>query len=68
MSRRTYCVITGIIFVAIALVHLLRILYGWKVVIGDSTIPDWVSWVALVVSGYLGYDGIRLARSGWLLP
>jgi hypothetical protein len=68
MNRRTYCVITGIIFVVIALLHLLRIVYGWKVVIGDSTIPDWISWVALVVSVYLGYEGIRLARSGWLLP
>jgi hypothetical protein len=68
MNRRSYCVITGIIFVAIALLHLLRIIYGWKVVIGASAIPDWVSWLALVVAGYLGYEGIRLARRGLLIP
>jgi hypothetical protein len=52
----------------IALAHLLRIFYGWRVVIGASTVPEWISWVALVVAGYLGYEGIRLGRSGWLLP
>ena len=68
MNRRSYCVITGIIFIVIALAHLLRIFYGWRVVIGASTVPEWISWVALVVAGYLGYEGIRLGRSGWLLP
>jgi hypothetical protein len=68
MNRRLYCVITGIIFIVIALLHLFRIVYGWKVVIGPWTAPGWISWAALVVAGYLGYEGIRLARSGWLLP
>jgi len=52
----------------IALVHLLRIIYGWKVVIGPWSVPNSVSWVALVVAGYLGYEGIRLGRRGLLLP
>ena len=64
MNRRLYCVITGIIFIVIALLHLFRIVYGWKVVIGPWTAPGWISWAALVVAGYLGYEGIRLARSG----
>jgi hypothetical protein len=25
------------------------------------TVPKWLSWVALIVSGYLGYEGLRLA-------
>ena len=52
----------------IALAHLLRIFYGWRVVIGHSAVPDWISWIALIVAGYLGYEGIRLARRGVLLP
>lgn len=66
MNRRLYCTITGIIFIAIALLHLLRLVNGWKVVIGASMVPDWISWIALIVAGYLGYEGIRLARSGLL--
>ena len=65
MSRRVYCGVTGVIFIVIALLSLLTIVYGWNVVIGPSTVPDWMSWVILVVAGYLGYAGIRIARS-WL--
>ena len=68
MNRRSYCVVTGIIFIVIALLHLLRIIYHWRVVIGPWAAPDWVSWVALVIAGYLGYEGLRLARRGLLLP
>jgi hypothetical protein len=68
MNRRSYCVITGIIFVAVALTHLLRIFYGWRVLIGVILVPGWISWVGLIVAGYLGYEGIRLARRGLLLP
>jgi hypothetical protein len=66
MNRRSYCVITGIIFLAIALAHLLRIFYGWRVLIGVVLVPGWVSWIALVVAGYLGYEGLRLSRGGLL--
>ena len=68
MNRRSYCVVTGIIFIVIALTHLLRIFYGWRVLIGVILVPGWISWVGLIVAGYLGYEGIRLGRSGWLLP
>jgi hypothetical protein len=68
MNRRSYCVVTGIIFIVIALTHLLRIFYGWRVLIGVILVPGWISWVGLIVAGYLGYEGIRLARRGLLLP
>jgi len=64
MNRRSYCMITGIIFGAIALTHLLRIFYGWRVLIGVILVPGWVSWVAVIVAGYLGYEGLRLSRGG----
>jgi hypothetical protein len=55
MKRRLYCIIAGIIFIVIALIHLFRIVYDWKVVIGPWRAPEWISWAALVVAGYLGY-------------
>jgi len=44
------------------LVHLLRILFGVAVVVHDIPVPMWASGIAVVVAGYLGYQGIRLAR------
>ena len=63
MSHKTYAVVTGIIFLLIALLHLLRLLYGWEAIIAGWSVPDWVSVVALMIAGYLAYEGFRLRRT-----
>ncbi len=62
MSRKSYFAVTGIIFLVIAFLHLLRIIFGWSPVVERWAVPMWLSWVALVVAGWLGYEGLRLAR------
>ena len=65
MNQRSFSLVAGIIFSIIALLHLSRIIYGWEAVIGGWTVPQWISWAALVVAGYLGYEGLRLGiKSG----
>ena len=34
----------------------------WTVIIGDWSIPMWVSWIALVVAGGLALLGLRLSE------
>jgi len=63
MSQKSYCAVTGIVFLVIAFLHLLRIIFGWSPVVDGWAVPMWLSWVALVVAGWLGYDGLRLART-----
>jgi hypothetical protein len=60
MSLRSFSLVAGIIFTIIALLHFVRIIYGWDPVVEGWTVPKWLSWVALIVSGYLGYEGLRL--------
>ena len=62
MTPRTYSLIAGIIFSLVALLHALRLLRGWHVVIGDLSLPVWVSWLGLVIAGYLAYQGFRVSR------
>jgi hypothetical protein len=62
MNQRSFSFLAGIIFTIIALLHLLRIIYGWDPVVEGWTVPKWISWVPLIVSGYLGYEGPRLAH------
>ena len=62
MSRRTFSLIAGIVFGLVALAHVLRIVLGWSVVIQDFSVPMWPSGLAVVVFGYLAYEGFRLAR------
>jgi hypothetical protein len=42
-----------VIFAAIALIHLLRVVYGWAVTFVGANVPVWGSVVALVISGIL---------------
>lgn len=58
MDQRTYTRLTGVIFLLIAVLHLLRILYGWSAVIGGWTMPMWLSWAALIIGAYLAWWGL----------
>ena len=63
MSHKSYALATCVIFFVIAVLHLLRSILGWEAIVGGWVVPQWVSWAALVVGGYLGYEGFRLSRA-----
>jgi hypothetical protein len=62
MSQKTFSLVAGVFFLLVALGHALRVPFGASVVIQNTPIPMWVSWVALIVAGYLAYQGFRLSR------
>jgi len=62
MNRKTFSLATGAIFAVIAVLHLLRLLFGWDANIGGWSVPRWISWVALVIAGYLAFEGMRFGR------
>jgi drug/metabolite transporter (DMT)-like permease len=61
MDQKTFTLVAGAIFAAVALLHILRILMGWSAVIDDWTVPMWVSWIGFVVAGGLSYFALNLA-------
>ena len=63
MNQKTYASVTAALFLSMAIMHFLRIIFGWEAQIGDLAIPFWVSWLALPVTGALAYFGFKLARS-----
>ena len=62
MSRKVYLVTTGSIFFILACLHLLRLLLGWEAVFEGLVVPMWPSAAALLIAGYLAYEGLRLSR------
>ena len=62
MEAKTFSLVAGAIFAVVALAHLARIVMDWSVIIGDWSIPMWVSWVALIVAGGLSLVGLRLSQ------
>lgn len=59
MRHKTFLAVTGVIFLVIAVLHLLRAVLGWSAVIGSFEVPIWLSWVAAVVAAYLAYSALR---------
>jgi hypothetical protein len=62
MSRKAYLLVTASIFSVVGLLHLARIVFSWSVVIGDWTVPMWLSWAGVIATGALAYFGFRLAN------
>ncbi len=63
MTQRIFSLITATVFSLIALLHAGRLLRGWSVTIESVVVPVWISWIGLVIAGYLAYQGFRLART-----
>jgi hypothetical protein len=59
---RAYLVVSGVLFGAVALAHLLRLIYGWPVQIGAEVVPPWISVIGLVVAGGLCVWAFAVAR------
>jgi hypothetical protein len=62
MDQKTFSLIAGLIFAVVALFHLVRIFAEWNLIIGDWSVPKWVSWVALIVAGGLAVLGLRFGH------
>ena len=52
-----YAVVSALIFAAVALAHLGRILKQWTVQIGSLVVPMSVSWIGLVIAALLSIWG-----------
>jgi len=61
MRERTYFLIAGIVFSVVAAAHLGRVFLGTDIVVGNFSLPLWLSWVGTIVTTYLAYMSLRLA-------
>ena len=59
---KAYLAISAIIFAVVAIGHVVRIVPGWQVQLGDLGVAMSVSWAALVVSAALAVWGAVLMR------
>jgi hypothetical protein len=54
MSQKLYLIISGAIFFLVGIFHLLRLVYGWPIVVGTRMVPYSLSCVGFPVS--IGYS------------
>lgn len=62
MSKNTFALVAGTIFLIVAVTHALRLVFKWELIIASWQVPMWVSVVALIAAGYLAYEGFRMSK------
>ncbi len=62
-GSRPFTMIAALIFLVMALVHGYRLATQFQVVMGRHVIPQWVSWVGLVVPAILAWGLWKEAKS-----
>jgi hypothetical protein len=62
MGQRPFTLIAAVIFGLMAVVHAYRLLTHFQVIVGNHTIAQAVSWVAVIVTAVLSYGLLREAR------
>ena len=62
MSARPFTLIAAIIFALMALVHVYRLVTAFPVTVGDISVSQGVSWIAVIVTAGLSYGLFREAR------
>lgn len=61
MTQKTYIGVVATVFLIIFCVQLLRLIYGWYAEIGGWEVPMWLSWIAVLLAGFLSAYGFRFA-------
>jgi membrane protein implicated in regulation of membrane protease activity len=65
LSKNTFSLLAGAIFLIVAVVHSLRVIFKWQVIVAGWPVPMWVSAVAVVIAAYLAYEGLRKTNSNY---
>ncbi len=60
MSKNTFQLLAGVIFLIVALAHAVRLIFKWEVIIAGWQVPMWLSAIAAVIAAYLAYEGLRM--------
>ncbi|MBZ5587039.1 MAG: hypothetical protein LAO05_00570 [Acidobacteriia bacterium] len=53
MAKRLYLILSGAVFFLVAMLHLVRLVNHWPIVVGPRTVPFALSYVGLPVSAGL---------------
>lgn len=61
-KEKNLLVLVGVVFGIVSLAHLLRLAFGLDIVIGSFYAPGWLSWVGVIITGYLSYSSFHFAR------
>ena len=63
MGHKGYCMASGVLFLLVALAHLLRIVNGLSIQVDDVAVPMLASWIGMIVPAALATWAFRITRA-----
>ena len=60
MRRNTILTFATVIFVAVAILHLLRYILGWDLALNSYSFPQWGSILSAIITASLAYHLYKL--------
>ncbi len=64
MIEKPFTTVTVFVFIVVASVHVLRLLYGWEVLINGAEVSMWISVLGAIIAGGLAFAVWRELRHG----
>lgn len=55
MNKKLPLVVSGVVFLAVAVAHIARLWFGWEVLVDGYNLPRWLSMVGAVVPLLLAF-------------
>ena len=62
MKKDNFVLLASWIFLLVGVTHIVRLLSGWQVQMGDVMVPMWIYWVEAFGALYLSYLGFQLGK------
>jgi len=62
MKAKKLMRLNAALFAFVFLVHSSRIANNWDLILANWAVPMWLSWAAIVIVGYLGWNNYRLSK------
>ena len=62
MKSKTLMRLNAVLFLLVFIGHGLRITNGWDMNLGSWVIPMWLSWTAVIIIGYIGWNNYLLSK------
>ncbi|HET6604659.1 MAG TPA: hypothetical protein VFG21_10720 [Xanthomonadaceae bacterium] len=59
MSKSSFSSVAAVVFGIVAIAHAARGAMGTPILVGETAIPLWVSWLGLAIAGSLSIWGFR---------
>jgi formate/nitrite transporter FocA (FNT family) len=63
MVSKKYFFVSSVLFTIIFLVYILIVISGWTHQIENFVVPEWISFIILLVSGYMSYKSFVYWRN-----